>query len=676
MHILWKMPQEKPKQAREISEAFDLHPAAASVLAARGWQVDTLEPFFTEQALEDPFALTDMQKAVDRINRAIESNEVVAVYGDYDCDGITSCYIVYQFLFSLGLEVLPYIPEREEGYGMTKETLLSLKEQGASLIITVDNGITAIEEADYCESIGVDLIITDHHTVGDTLPRAVAVVNPKRKEDKERCYPDLAGVGVAFKLIAAMQDGDYESTFEQFGEFAAMGTISDVMPLTGENRTIVKKGLAALRYSENTGLHTLLSAIHLSPEAVTAEQIGFRIAPLINAAGRMGEAKDAWRLLCAEDEQEATAAVERLQMWVKKRKEAEETIYREMVDRLRTDHRFGDRVLILDGEYPAGLLGILCSRLVQQFGKPAIVFTIEGEKAHGSARSFSGFSIYEAVYECRDLCERWGGHDLAAGMTIAKKDLDSFRERVNRFAQERCTKAPVPQKQIDHILSLSDMTLSLAKALMLFEPMGSGNPAPLFLIQGAELEEIRLLSEGQHAKLFFKAQGSSFSTILFQLSKNPFFFPVGTSLDLIGQVRVNRYRGNEEVEFRLLDFWPSDTDQAEYFRQREEVQAVMRGETMAPEEAESLYPQRQEFILVYQFLKKVPLLNQKQEAGLYEAYFRKKMPYGKWRVILEAFLQTGLLSMQPDGRNMQLLPANEKRNLEDCALLQSLKVNG
>lgn len=671
MHNMWELRQQNSENSKEMQELYSIHPIAADILAARGLDAEHIESYFVPQALEDPFALTDMDLAVERINAAIDSGEKIAVYGDYDCDGITSCYIVYNYLTSMGVEVIPYIPERDQGYGITKEGLDFVKNQGATLVITVDSGITAIEEAKYCKSLGMDLVITDHHMVGDKLPEAAAVVNPKREDDSKGCFKDLAGAGVAFKLIAAMQDGDYESAFELAGDFAAIGTISDIMPLVGENRTIVKRGLSLLRYTENIGLRALFDVMNLSLESITAGQVGFRVSPLINAAGRIAEAQEAFKLLILEDEAEAMKVAESLRELVVKRRKMEEEIFEGILNTMDKEGKTHDPVLVFWGDYPSGLVGLVCSRLLTRFGKPAIVFSVNGEQAHGSSRSLRGFSIYQAIKENQNLCLDWGGHELAAGMTVLTKDLEAFRQGINDFATKQ--EMPTPTRKIDRVLSPADMNLELAKELEKFEPFGSENPAPTFLIKNVTLEEIKLISNGAHARLCFSAQGNRFETILFQIQNNPFLFSKGTVLDLIGQLKVNRYGGRECSEFQMLDYWPSDTSQKEYFSQLHWSDAAIKGNPFPPQSLESLFPQREEFALVYRFLRE-NAGEGKTAPTLYEAFLRNKIPYGKWRIILEVLKREKLICIRPDGTNLKLLPVEKKVNLENSELLKRLRI--
>ena len=474
--------EERLRQSRLLQREQGIPALLADILAARGFGADYVAALLTDDgSLEDPFLLPDMQIAVDRIEKAIESGEKIAVYGDYDCDGVTSTVILYSYLQSMGTDVCYYIPDRlDEGFGMNRGAVDHLHEQGVTLIITVDNGTSALDEVAYAGELGMDVVVTDHHIPGPELPKAVAVVNPHRPDYVG--FNQLCGAGVALKLTAALDGGSYEMVLESFAPLAAIGTIGDVVPLVGENRTLVRRGMQLMPMSESAGLQALITAAGLNGGELTAGKIAFGLCPRINAAGRMGDARLAAKLLLSEEEDEAAEMAEQLCLLNQNRRDQEEEILRAVEQQIEQNPELLlDRVLVLSAPgLNHGVVGIVASRVLTLYGKPCFILSEEGELAVGSGRSIGNFGLFDAVYACRQLLERYGGHKLAAGLTLKTENIPAFREAINRYAAAEFDRMPVVQTVIDRRLRAADIELSSVELLECLEPFGEGNPQPVF----------------------------------------------------------------------------------------------------------------------------------------------------------------------------------------------------
>ena len=467
--------------AASISENCGVDPFAAYLLCARGITDEfEVESFLYDTDLMNPFELPDMDKAAERTLSAIENGEKITVFGDYDADGVTSTALLYSYLKSKGACVDYYIPDRAgEGYGMSIDAIQALKERGTELIITVDNGISAIEEVEYAHNIGMDVVVTDHHRVGEALPRAVAVVDPHRA-DAELEFREWAGVGVAFKFICALEGDEGYELLEQYGDIVALGTVADIVSLRGENRIIVRSGIAYMNaaISEGTlrpGLAALLEASG-STAALDSSSLAFRFAPRINAAGRMGSAYTALRLLLSESREEALQIAEEISQANTERQTIELQIAQSAIDYIEENpHIKYQRVIVVAGkDWHQGVIGIVASRLVEKYGKPAIIISRSGEIAKGSGRSIEGFSLYDALTYCSELLTQYGGHTLAAGMSIEDDKIDQFREKINEYASGATPAVPVIS--IDCKLNPASINPELVYSMQMLEPFGAENP--------------------------------------------------------------------------------------------------------------------------------------------------------------------------------------------------------
>ena len=478
----------------------------AGILAARGITdpAEALTLLAGEEELSDPALLTDMDAACQRIWQAIDNGETIAVFGDYDVDGVTATALLYQHLKGMGATVKCMLPSREgDGYGLSKNAIQSMHNKGCTLIVTVDNGISAVEEADFAASLGMDLIITDHHLPPETLPKAVAVVDPRREDDHSP-FKGLCGAGVAFKLCAALDGCPPEEMLDYCGDLAAVGTVADVMPLVGENRTLVKAGLRQLQQTDRPGFGALLEEVGLAGKPITAENISYAIAPRINAAGRMDNAVTALQLVLCEDPDRAEELAHKLNEINAHRQETEQQIFKAAEELLEQQpERLDDRIMLLWGrDWHPGVIGIVASRLVERTGRPVIVVTIdEHGEGKGSGRSVQGFNLHACIGSCADLLVRYGGHAMAAGLSVREENLPELRRRLNDWAARECPVLHTPPLTCDVTIHLDRITVESVRHLDQLAPYGAENPTPVFLLQSAVVDGVYPVSEGRHSRL-------------------------------------------------------------------------------------------------------------------------------------------------------------------------------
>ena len=647
----WNIAKEDPRRVDVLMRECAVGRLCAQVLSSRGlFSYREAADFLTPgEGLDDPFSILEMDIAAERILRAVDEGERIVVYGDYDCDGVTATAILYTELLTMGADVGYYIPEREtEGYGLNKNALRTLAEAGTNLIVTVDNGISAIEEAALAAQLGMDLVITDHHQPGAEIPAACAVVNPHRIGDHSE-YKELCGAGVALKLAAALEDGDTEGALERFAELAAIGTVGDVVPLTGENRIIVQRGLAALACTENPGLRALCEAAGRDITKLTAQDIGFMIAPRINAAGRMGSAGLAFELLTCEDETEAQVLAERLCLLNQKRQDAEQQILSQVEEKLaKNPNLLKGRLLVLAGEnWSHGVVGIVCARLLEKYAKPVLLMTQdENGLLRGSARSLGEFHLHRALTENAALLVQYGGHKLAAGFSLEKENYAAFRKGMEAYARAEFDLMPRASVQITGVVSGKELTLAAVKELSMFEPFGAENESPVFALQNAVLESVTELSNGRHVKLNVRADGAALSVLCFGMTKAMLPVRIGEAVDIAVSVSVNAFRGTESVSLRLVDMRPAGFDQDKFFNALGYYEKLARGEEVAPAIAKRALATREEAAAVYRLLKADPAA----ECDAVRLYFavRRSINYCRLLVLLDILYEAGLIALSPE----------------------------
>ena len=646
----------------------------AGLLAARGLTEpeEALSFLAGEDTLSDPREMQDMDKAVARIRQALESGETIVIYGDYDVDGVTATSLLYEQLKGLGGSVKCMLPSREgDGYGLSRRAIDKIHEKGYTLIVTVDNGVSAVDEAAYAASLGIDLVITDHHLPPSTLPDAVAVVDPRRADD-ESPFKDLCGAGVAFKLCAALEDCMPEELLPFCSDLAAIGTVADVMPLTGENRTIVKAGLQHLQHTERPGLAALLGEVGLAGKPVTADNVSFGIAPRLNAAGRMDSAAAALQLVLCEDEARAAALAHRLNEINALRQETEQKIEKAVEEMLAAEpDRTEDRVMLLWGRgWHQGVIGIVASRLVEKYGRPVMIVSIaENGEAKGSGRSVPGFNLHGCITACADLLLRFGGHAMAAGLLVREENLPELRRRMNEWAARECPVIHAPPLVCDLSLRLARVTVEEVRALDRMAPFGAENPAPVFLLEKAAVEGVYPVSEGRHSRLRLQQGGASIYAVWFGMSPGQVPYQPGDAVDAALSLSVYDGARGAQISGRIVDIHPAGQGSGAA-REAALVDALRRGAALSAEDRRLVTPTREEVAAVYRELKA-----RRWHAGDLQPLCAKMGSTGKTLVALTALRQVGLVeTAEEDGVSyLELVRVSGKKNLADAPILKCLE---
>ena len=556
MNKKWECPEVDEAKANNLISEYKMDKILAKVLANKGiGNEKELELFLnpTRNDFHDPFLMPDMEIAVDRILKAIEDKEKIIIYGDYDADGITSTTVLKNFLEERGLEVGTYIPNRlDEGYGLNKNAIKSIYDQGYRLIITVDCGISGTEEIEYANSLGIETLITDHHEPTEVLPNALAVVDAKRKDNK---YPfnQLAGVGVVFKLIQAISIklNLEEKEFLKYLDIVCIGTISDIVPLVDENRVIAKLGLKLIAQTKNIGLKALLEVICFSN--IDSSAISFGVAPRINACGRMGNEKVALDLFLSKDYAEAKKLAIRLNEYNIERQTIEKQIFDEAVQKVEANEKDKTCVIVGSKGWHHGIIGIVASKITDMYFKPSILVCFEDGEGKGSGRSIPGFDLHEALMKCEKHLEKFGGHSMAVGVTLKESEFESFKNELEEYAKENEIDKIQPVIKIDSELSLKDVSIDSVKSLSMLEPYGEANKMPLFLFKNLKINSIRALSEGKHLKLTLKEDNYMINAIGFNMGELSEKYLLDDKVDIVGNLDINVYNGNENVQIILKD---------------------------------------------------------------------------------------------------------------------------
>lgn len=681
------LPLNKERAAR-LAEQWDIPFFLAMMLDIRGITGrEEVESYLTNEGdLFQPAQLKDMEKAVARVQKAVDTFEKICVYGDYDADGVTATTLLYSYLDSRVANVMYYIPEREgEGYGMNKAAVDRLHEQNVSLIVTVDNGIASVEEVAYANSLGMEVVITDHHQPQGALPQAVAVVDPHRR-DCTSVFKDLAGVGVAYKLIAAMeeQDGDAESLLDNYADLIAVGTIGDVVPLTGENRLLVKKGLQQIKNTDRIGLKSLLAEMGMEGKALTAGNVSFTIVPRINAAGRLGSSDKVVRLLLSEYPEEAEALSADICEENKERQQIEADIIRQIEEWFAKNPSLKyDRVIVVAGEnWHSGVIGIVASRITEKYGRPCIVIAVDGEEAKGSGRSIAGFSLYDAVYACRQYLTRFGGHPMAAGLSMHARDVDAFRVAINEYAGHFQGGMPFPQLHIDCKLNPAALSTELVAQMSPLEPFGSGNPTPVFGLYAMTLTDICPVGGGKHLRLTFCRKDTFITAMCFSTRQEQFAYSKGDVLDLAVTIEKSEFRGEQSVSVYIKDIKLHEVCEEELIRQKYLYEAIKRDETLQISYLEPFIPSRSDFAAVYRYLRAQGGWN----FGLDVLHYRLQkessanggITYGRLAILLDIMQELQLIDLAADGDtyHISLHEMDRKVDLQSSKILAALHLMG
>lgn len=561
MRKKWKYKELDEEKIDEIVKKFDVPELLSTVLVNRGIVDDEEIRVFlnpTRSDFHDPYLMPDMEIAVERIIKAIDNQEKVIIYGDYDVDGITSITVLKKFLKTCGLEADYYIPNRlSEGYGLNKAAIDYIKEKEYTLIITVDCGISGIEEIEYANSLGIETIVTDHHEPMEVLPPAVAIVDLKRKDNDTYPFKSLAGCGVVFKLTQAlgMRLGIDEKEYLKYLDIVCVGTISDIVPLVDENRVIAKLGLKLVEVTRNPGLKALLNASGY--KVVNSNTISFGIAPRINACGRMGYEEEALKLFLTENLVQASEITERLNKYNRDRQEIEKNIYDEAIKMMEKEDSNAQSIVLGSNNWHHGVIGIVSSKITEMYFKPSILICFEGEDGKGSGRSIPGFDLHEALAETAKYLEKYGGHEMAVGLSLKKKNFNRFKEAFEKYVEEKDITGIVPIIEIDKQISLKDIDSNIVKQLDLLEPFGEANRRPIFVYKNLKIDSIRALSDGKHLKMTLKDGNTIVNAIGFNMGQLSKEYMIGDRIDVVGTLEINAYNGREMVQINVKDIMKS-----------------------------------------------------------------------------------------------------------------------
>ena len=672
-----------PPAAFRTLEGAGVPALCARILAARGITdpAQARRFLYEEPALHDPMTMKDMDKAVRRLKKALETGETIAVYGDYDVDGITATCLLADFLGREGAGVLPYIPNRlEEGYGLNRGAVEKLAQEGATVVVTVDCGITAVEETTYARELGLDVIITDHHECKDDLPAALAVVDPHRP-DCPYPFKQLAGVGVALKLCMALAGPDRTGELlDRYADLAALGTVADVMTLMDENRAIVRRGLSTLPNTPRPGLKALLRESGAEGRALSSTSVGYTLAPRINAAGRMGCSEAALELLLTGDPARAEELAQSLCALNRQRQELEAEIFSQcdlLVDALPTGER---NALVLAGDsWHQGVVGIVASRLTEKYAVPAFMICLSQGRGKGSCRSYGDVNLFALLEGCADLLEAYGGHELAAGFTILEENIPVFRSRINELTRKvREEKPAAPALTVDCVLEdPALLTQEEVAALSLLEPYGPGNPKPVFRLDRCAVNGLTQVGNGKHMKLKLSAGGRNLDAIFFSVTAEEAGVADSQRVDVCFYPQINEYKGWRNVQLQVSDLRPARTRaqvEEELFRR------LMAGETLAPAEAQALLPTRLEFANLWRYL------SARRGEGIIEDTAQRlarnvarncgtREEFMRTQVCLEVFHDRGLLRMErtADHLRLSIREGGEKVDLEQAELMKRLR---
>lgn len=697
-----------------LAKASGRSEIVARLLYTRGYRsADAVESFFHQETacLHDPYLLRDIEPAVARIAQALERGEKIAIYGDYDVDGVTSVSLLYLYLTQLGADVGYYIPSRlKEGYGLSVPAIDSLAERGVTLMITVDTGVTAIEEIAYAKQCGIDTVVTDHHECRNTLPDAVAVVNPHRSDDS---YPfkELAGVGVVFKLICAYEMAECRKegraeidgvrrVCREFADLVAIGTIADVMPVIDENRLIVTLGLELLQATQRPGLRALIDAVSANgrgdgrsapkKRSINSGFIGFTIAPRMNAAGRVSNASIAAELLLADNAKTAQTLAEELCRLNTVRQVEENRIAEEAYRKIEQTLDENDRVIVIDDDgWQQGIIGIVSSRITERYGLPSILISFEGgdgepmgdDIGKGSGRSVKGLNLVDALTDSEDLLVRFGGHELAAGLSICRSNIDEFRRKINRYAKEHMTEDALSVSiDADCEVESRDLTLSLAQELSAMEPFGISNPVPNFILRDATIKRMVPMSAGKHMRMIVEKDGVEMTAIWFGTSIESIDFAVGENVDILFQFSINEYQGVTSLQLIVQDM-----KYAADYKQTYES-AVARYEEIRAgagyDASENILPCRDDIVVVYTALRREfragrSVFSMRRLLSLLASMGHNEIGYVKLKFIIrimQELMICGVTEVADDTYVFEFSYQTSKTNIEKSSILRRLRL--
>ena len=672
---LWKTGQPKAEAVNAlVGQGFS--PLTAMVLAARGIETPQAANTYLgcEQPLCDPFLMEDMALAAGRIALALDRGEKIAVFGDYDVDGITATCLLTDFLRSLGGDCVPYIPGRlEEGYGLNPIAIRQLHSEGVKLIVTVDCGITALEEALLCQSLGIDLVITDHHECKDTLPQAIAVVDPHRPDCR---YPhkDLSGVGVAFKLASAIC-GSQQEVLAGYADMVCLGTVADVMPLVGENRVFVSQGLAMLQNTQRPGLAALMEQSGCARESLTATTVGYTLAPRINAAGRMGQIDLALQLFLTKDPQVGHDMAAALCELNRQRQGVEQEIYRQAVDML-PEGELPEAIVLADESWHQGVVGIVASRISEEYCCPAFLICLDGDHGKASSRSYGGFNLFSSLSRLSHLLESYGGHELAAGFTIHKDKIVEFRQAICDLAREHyLSDLPRTVLGADCDVPPELLTIGSIDSLSQLEPCGNGCPRSVLVLKNATIDRLNTVGSGRHLRLRLKAGRHFFQGIWFAAASEQRCMTVGDLVDVAFEPTVNEFKGDRSVQLNIQDIRPACKAECSMDTS---LYSALKANTLTPQDKKMLLPDRTALGLVWRYIAEAPggILRESAPCLCRKLVRRSGQPMALSQLLtcLDIFSEAGLLDVQRRHKYLKLtvLPRRDKADLHATPTMQLL----
>ncbi len=705
--------REYSSAVSEIASGLGVNPIVAKLLYNRGYTtVESAKAFIymESEMLLDPFKMKDMDRGIEGVAAAIRRGEKITVYGDYDVDGVTSVCTLYLYLKSVGARVDYYIPNRAgEGYGVSAQAIDAIKENGSTLIVTVDTGTTAVEEVEYAKSIGVNFIVTDHHECRSDLPEALAVINPHRP-DCEYPFKELAGVGVVFKFICAYEEKILGRTrleaakriFSLYADLVAIGTIADVMPIKEENRIIVRYGLAMIENTQRIGLAALIDAASGKNDAqrayqrkkktkITSGYIGYTIAPRINAAGRIKEASLAVELFLSNDPRRAKEIAEELCTTNKERQAEENKIMQEAYQKIEHYDIEKNPVIVLDADtWHHGVIGIVASRITERYTRPAILVSFEGNESavpspddvgKGSGRSIKGMNLVDALCHCQEHLIKFGGHELAAGLSVTRSELDSFRRLINEYARANLTEKDMIQTvEADCELDFGDINVALAKSIQLLEPFGVSNPIPVFVLRGVTVNDINGISDGKHTRLSLGNGRYTLSAMYFSNSPDSLGVYIGDKVDVMFNLDVNEWGGRESAQLIIRDLKPSVTQRAKHRGEYERFEEIRCGASFTAEE--DILPQRADFAAVYRLIQNscrsgIDVLKHRDILSrLKSSDEGVSINYAKLKIIIMVFKELNIVSIEDvaeETYKFKLHYSTTKAKLDKSTLLRRLR---
>lgn len=674
----WEVRPLDKERAAAFAQTYGVPFFLAMLMNIRGLDdAAHLREFLGEgEPLSDPFLLKDMDKAAARITRAVDNMEKIAVYGDYDADGVTSTAMLYSYLETRGADVIFYIPQREgEGYGMNIGAVEYLKEQGVSLIVTVDNGISSVQEVARANELGIDVVVTDHHRPQETLPDAVAIVDAYRPDDTSP-YKHFSGVGIAFKLLMALEDGagDVEDLLEAYSDLAAIGTIGDIVPLTGENRTLIRAGLERLSQSDRPGVQALLENAGIAGKALTSTNVAFTLVPRINATGRMGAPERAVRLLISGYEEEAEVLSEEICADNEERRRVEAEIAEAAFAAIEAKGYMKDRVVVVDGEnWHHGVIGIVASRVTERCGKPCMIISRGETEAKGSGRSIEGFSLFEAICACGDLLIKFGGHPMAAGITLKPENIEAFRKRINQYAAEHFPQMPTQTVTLDCKLNPAALSVSMAQSLTQLEPFGNGNPQPVFGLFNMELSNVTPVGGGGHLRLTLEKNGAVITAMRFNTKPEELPYHIGDKIDLAVQLEAREFRGQPSLTVIVRDMKFAAFNTEKNIASLASFEKWQRGEVLSAEDKNRLYPDRACLAAIYRALRTVN--GKETDQVRFVSQFGKDMTLGLFKTALLVFEERGLVHSEiaDDTFTATLIETSGKTDITRSPVLLALQ---